>query len=76
MTRLPRITPDEFLRALLRDGWYIDRQRGTSHAQLRHADKPGQVTVALHKRQIIAPKTLGSALKQAGLTADDLRRLL
>jgi predicted RNA binding protein YcfA (HicA-like mRNA interferase family) len=38
--------------------------------------KPGRVTVALHKQQIIDPRTLSSALRQAGLTVDELRGLL
>jgi predicted RNA binding protein YcfA (HicA-like mRNA interferase family) len=73
--RLPRITAFELMRALERDGWYVTRQEG-SHAQLKHPSKPGRVTVALHRTQVINPKTLRSALQQAGLTADDLRRLL
>ena len=75
MPRQPRITPAELLRALRRDGWTIERHEG-SHAQLRHPSKPSQVTVALHAGRIIDPKTLRSALRQAGLTVQDLRDLL
>jgi predicted RNA binding protein YcfA (HicA-like mRNA interferase family) len=63
------------LRALRRDGWAIERQSG-SHAQLRHPTKPGQVTVARHAGVILSPKTLAAILEQAGLTMDELRRLL
>lgn len=75
MTRLPRITAADLVRALARDGWQVKREEG-SHIQLKHASKPGRVTVALHAGAIIKPRVLLSALNQAGLTVDDLRRLL
>ena len=73
--KLPRITADDFLRALRRDGWVETHQEG-SHIQLRHPNKPGRVTVAYHRGDILNPKTLSRALEQAGLTVDELRRLL
>ena len=73
--RLPRITPGELLRALHRDGWEEIRQTG-SHVQLRHPTKTGRVTVALHGQRTINPKTRTSALRQAGLTVDELQDLL
>ncbi len=75
VTRLPRITAAELLRALGRDGWYHVRQKG-NHVQLLHPTKPGRVTVASHTGGIIKAKTLLSTLEQADLTVDDLRRLL
>ena len=47
-------------------GWYLDRTRG-SHRQFRHRDRPGAVTIAGHPNDDIAPGTLNSILKQAGL---------
>lgn len=76
MPRLPRLTASDLLRALRRDGWEIVRQRGTSHAQLKHSTKPGRVTLAMHSGDIVAPKTLTTILVQAGLTPDELRDLL
>lgn len=73
--RLPRITPAELLRALRRDGWYDQRQKG-GHLHLRHPTKPGRVTVSRHAGETIAPKLLQTTLDQAGLTADELRDLL
>lgn len=75
MTRLPRASAEDVLRALQRDGWRIARQKG-SHAQLVHPAKPGHVTVAIHSRGTIRPRTLLSILEQAGLTVGELRRLL
>ena len=73
--RLPRVTADDLLRALNRDGWYISRQKG-SHLKLRHPTKPGHVVVARHAGLIIKPGTLQTILNQAGLSADELRDLL
>ena len=73
--RLPRITAADLLRALQRDGRTIGRHKG-GHAQLKYPIKAGRVTVATHARVILNPKTLSTALEQAGLTVADLRRLL
>jgi predicted RNA binding protein YcfA (HicA-like mRNA interferase family) len=51
---------------LKKDGWAIDRIRG-DHRQLVHPTKPGAVTVSGHPSDDIHPKTLKSALRQAGL---------
>ena len=73
--RLARITPADLLRALRRDDWEPVRQSG-SHVQLLHPTKPGRVTFAVHANRVINPKTLTSALRQAGLTIDQLQDLL
>lgn len=72
--KLPRVTARELLRALQRDGWQMDRQAG-SHIRLWHPAKQGLVTIAFHS-STLKPKTLATILRQAGLTVDDLRRLL
>jgi predicted RNA binding protein YcfA (HicA-like mRNA interferase family) len=48
------------------DGWSVVRQRG-SHRPFKHATKPGLVTVAGKPGDDVAPGTLNSILKQAGL---------
>ena len=53
-------------RMLESDGWFQARQRG-SHRQFKHADKPGLVTVPGKPNDELAPGTLNSVLKQAGL---------
>ncbi len=57
----------EIVKFLRKDGWVIieSRNRG-SHIQLKHPVKKGKVTVPQHKGDI-APGTLNSILKQAGL---------
>ena len=48
------------------DGWYLDRTRG-SHRQYKHPQKRGLVTVPGKPNDDLAPGTLNSILKQAGL---------
>lgn len=48
------------------DGWYLVATRG-SHRQFKHPDKKGRVTIAGHPSDDLAPGTLNSILKQAGL---------
>ena len=48
------------------DGWFLVRTKG-SHRQYKHPTKKGLVTVSGNLNQDIAPGTLNSALKQAGL---------
>ena len=56
----------EVIRLLTVDGWHLVATRG-SHRQYKHASKPGRVTVAGHPGDDLAPGTLNSILKQAGL---------
>jgi len=58
----------DVLRLLADDGWYLARSKG-SHQQYKHPTKPGLVTVAGHPNDDLAPGTLNSILKQAGLKA-------
>jgi predicted RNA binding protein YcfA (HicA-like mRNA interferase family) len=48
------------------DGWFLVATRG-SHRQYKHATKPGRVTIAGKPSDDLAPGTLNSILKQAGL---------
>jgi predicted RNA binding protein YcfA (HicA-like mRNA interferase family) len=56
----------EILRLLLEDGWYLAASRG-SHRQFKHPTKAGRVTVPGKPSDDLAPGTLSSILKQAGL---------
>jgi len=58
----------DVLKLLKKDGWYLDRTRG-SHRQYRHATKPGGVTVPGKPGDELPPGTQNSILKQAGLKA-------
>lgn len=56
----------EVLRLLAEDGWFLVATRG-SHRQFKHPGKAGRVTVAGKPSDDLAPGTLGSIFKQAGL---------
>ena len=56
----------EAIKLIQKDGWYVIRQRG-SHRQFKHPRKSGLVTIAGSPASDLAPGTLGSILKQAGL---------
>ncbi|MFL5863130.1 MAG: type II toxin-antitoxin system HicA family toxin [Solirubrobacteraceae bacterium] len=60
------VTVREVIKLVEADGWYLARQR-SSHRQFKHPSKPGLVTVAGHPAKVLAPKTLRSILRQAGL---------
>lgn len=61
------MTVREVIRLIEADGWSMVRQR-SSHRQFKHPTKPGLVTVAGHPPEVLAPKTLRSILRQAGLS--------
>lgn len=48
------------------DGWFLAATRG-SHRQFKHSAKAGRVTVPGKPGDGLAPGTLNSILKQAGL---------
>lgn len=56
----------EMLGLLADDGWVLGRTRG-SHRQFKHPWKAGLVTAAGSGNDDLAPRTLHSILKQAGL---------
>jgi predicted RNA binding protein YcfA (HicA-like mRNA interferase family) len=56
----------EAIRMIEEDGWFIVATRG-SHRQYKHANKLGRVTIAGKPSEDLAPGTLNSILKQAGL---------
>jgi predicted RNA binding protein YcfA (HicA-like mRNA interferase family) len=56
----------EIIKILEDDDWYLVRTRG-SHRQYKHQTKPGLVTVPGKLSDDLAPGTLSSILKQAGL---------
>ena len=56
----------EVLRLLQADGWQLVATRG-GNRQFKHKDKFGRVTVPGKRSDDVAPGTLNSILKQAGL---------
>jgi predicted RNA binding protein YcfA (HicA-like mRNA interferase family) len=56
----------EILKLPRKDGWYQVPSRG-GHRQFKHPTKLGRVTVSGKPSNDVAPGTLNSILKQAGL---------
>lgn len=56
----------EVIEIIEEDGWYQVYQKG-SHRQYKHAKKKGRVTIAGHPGDDLAPGTLNSVFKQAGI---------
>jgi predicted RNA binding protein YcfA (HicA-like mRNA interferase family) len=60
------------LRRIEDDGWFLVATRG-SHRQYKHETKAGRVTCPGKLSDDLAPGTLASILKQAGLTRQEDR---
>ncbi len=70
--RLPVVSGPDVVRALGKVGFSEISQRG-SHVKLRHSD--GRTAIVPVHREL-APGTLRSVLRQAGLSIDDFGNLL
>lgn len=70
MPRLPRISGKDTVQALRRAGFVVFDQEGSHvYLHLRIGDRfTHRVTVPVHGKSILKPKTLKSILKAAGLT--------
>ncbi len=75
MSKVPSLDYRQMVNALKRDGWVVVRQRG-SHIRLhKHtADEMLKITIPAHKP--IKRSTLSHILKQARISADQLKELL
>jgi predicted RNA binding protein YcfA (HicA-like mRNA interferase family) len=71
MSRWPSTKAQQVLNSLLRIGWTIKRQQGTSHRVLVRPGWPEYV-FAFHDREEIGPKMLARIAKHTGLTPEDL----
>lgn len=73
MSRLPRISGRECVKALGKVGFYLKRQEG-SHMILRRDDPFAQVVVPDHKE--LDGGTLRAIIRQAGFGVDEFVKLL
>lgn len=71
--RQPVVSGAALIRALEKDGWQVVRQRG-SHVRLKKAGRRNALVVPLHKE--LRKGTLAGILRDADLTAEELRVLL
>ena len=77
MSKLPRITGKELLKALLRDGFEVARQKG-SHVQVRKFVDGEKTTfpVPVHAGKTIKIGTLRGILRKAKMSEGRLIELL
>ena len=66
MPELPRLSGDQAIKIFIKLGFCIARQKG-SHVVLRKDDKG----CVIPKHKALAVGTLKSAIRQAGISADD-----
>lgn len=73
MSKLPRVTGKDCIKALLKAGFYFKRQEG-SHIILRKDDPFSQLVVPNHKE--LDRGTLRAIIRQSGLSIDEFKKLL
>ncbi|MBA3323237.1 MAG: type II toxin-antitoxin system HicA family toxin [Pyrinomonadaceae bacterium] len=71
MSQWPSTKAKRVLAALLRIGWSIKRESGTSHKILTR-DGWADVVFAFHDREEIGPKMLARIAKNTGLKPEDM----
>jgi len=71
MTQWPSTRARQVLKALLRIGWTVKRQSGTSHRVLSRTGWPNYI-FAFHDREELGPRILARIAKHTGLTPKDL----
>jgi len=72
---LPTVSGKQMVRVLETRGWYLRRVRGSHHV-LRHPGVQDVLVVPVHANRALKKGTLLNILKTAGLSREDLRRLL
>jgi predicted RNA binding protein YcfA (HicA-like mRNA interferase family) len=74
MPKLPRLTARQIIAALEKAGFSLARQSGSHRIYKNAAGK--RVTVPFHASRILHPKVLKSIMRDAGLAAEDLEKLV
>ena len=71
--KLPTLTPEKVIKILKKEGFVLDRVRGSHHIYL-HPETRKRVVIPVHKKDL--PKgTLMEILKQAGIKKDELDKI-
>lgn len=72
MIKLPVVSGKQVIKALQKIGYYVRDQKG-SHIHLRH---PSKIPLTIPNHKEIAKGTLRTILTNAGLTTEELVKLL
>jgi predicted RNA binding protein YcfA (HicA-like mRNA interferase family) len=73
MPKLPVVSGAETVKAFERAGWRKDRQRG-SHVVMLKSGEMASLSIPQHRE--VAPGTLRSLLRAAGMNTDEFLKLL
>jgi len=69
MPKFPSFTPQEIMKILMKNGFFVDRIKG-SHYILFNVSSKKRVVIPMHKKDL--PKgTLMEIIKQSGLDIDE-----
>ena len=74
MTRMPRLTGEQVIRSLRKEGFRVARRR-SSHAMLKHLDGRSTV-VPVHAGEIIGVGLMSKIQKDIGIDRDFFIRIL
>jgi predicted RNA binding protein YcfA (HicA-like mRNA interferase family) len=66
-----RVSGKDLCKALERNGWYLDRIRGSHHVY-KKPGSPLSIPVPVHGNHTLKPGTQRDIMKDAGLTEADL----
>ena len=75
MSKVPRVTGQEAVRAFKRAGFHEDRTTG-SHCILKKAGHPYVLSIPMHKGKTLGVGLLKSQIEAAGLTVEEFNSLL
>jgi len=70
MPKLPLVSGAKAVKALQRLGFFVDRQRG-SHVVMKKTTTEGERGCVIPMHKELAPGTLRSALKMAGVSPEE-----
>ena len=74
MTRMPRLTGEQVIQSLRKEGFVVARRR-SSHVMLKHPDGRGTV-VPVHSGEIIGAGLISKIQKDIGVDREYLIRIL
>ena len=75
MPKLPLVSGAKAVKALQRLGFFVDRQRG-SHVVMKKVTTEGERGCVIPMHKEVAPGTLRSALKMAGVSPEEFSNAL
>lgn len=76
MPKLPTLTAKKFIKAIKKDGFYLDRSKGSHHTFLNPHKPDSSVVVPVHPGQDLGKGLLKSLIKDAKLTEAQFLKLL